>query len=63
MVNLIKQVRGPPPAMSSAYQFYTPFRELRKAPPFPVADATVLQWISMFNSTSTFGGYFALLER
>ena len=61
--NLLKQVRGSLPGVSSAYRCYTAFCELRKAHPFPPTEELILQWICVFNDTDTYGNYVSLLEK
>ena len=61
--NFLKQAKGSLPGMASAFRCYAAFCDLRKVAPFPVREEAVLQWISMFNNTATFGNYVSLLEK
>ena len=55
--NLLKQVSGPLPGISSAFKCYLAFCEMEKVNPLPPAEETVLRWSSVFNDTATFGNY------
>ena len=61
--NLLKQVRGSLPGISSAFRCYADFCELRKTAAFPPKGETVLQWSSMFRNTATYGNYVCHLEK
>ena len=61
--NLLKQVKGSLPGMSSAFRCYTAFCELRKTTAFPPHEETVIQWSSMFRNTATYGNYVSHLEK
>ena len=61
--NLLKQVRGSLPGVSSSYRCYTAFCEWRKVQPFPPTEELILQWSCVFNDTATYGNYVSLLEK
>ena len=61
--NLLKQIRGSLPGMTSAFRCYIAFCELREFPPFPPTEDKVVLWSSVFNDNATFGNYVSLLQK
>ena len=61
--NLLKQVRGSLPAISSALNCYNSFCDLRDTRPFPVTEQIVLEWSSVFADTATYANYIPNLQK
>ena len=61
--NLLKQVRGSLPAISSALNRFNAFCDLRDTKPFPVHEQIVLEWSSVFPDTATYANYISHLQK
>ena len=61
--NLLKQVRGSLPGLTSAFRFYTAFCELRNFTPFPPTEDKAVQRSCVFNNTATFGNYIPYMQK
>ena len=61
--NLLKQVRGSLPAISSALNCFSAFCDLRDTRPFPVSEKIVLEWSAVFSDSATFANYIAHLQK
>ena len=61
--NLLKQMRGSSPVISSALNCYNAFCDLRGARTFPVAEQIVMEWSSVFADTATYANYISHLQK
>ena len=62
--NLLKQVRGSLPGVSSAFRCYAAFCELTKVqPPPPPKEEIISRRSIVFNNAAAFGNYVSLLEK
>lgn len=61
--NLLKQVRGSIPGLTSAFRFYTAFFHLRELTPFPPTEEKVAPRRCVFNDNATFGNYVSYLQK
>ena len=61
--NLLKQVRGSLPGVTSAFRGCAAFFELIMVEPFPPQEETIIRWTNVFNDTSTFGDYISLMGK
>ena len=61
--NLLKQVRGSLPVISSALNCYNAFCELRDVRPFPTVEQTIIEWSSVFSDTATYANYISHLQK
>ena len=61
--DLAKQVRGSPPVICSASNFFTSLFELREGRLFPATDQLILEWVAVFSDTSTLANYISRLQK
>ena len=61
--NLIKQVRGSLPAISSDLNCYNAFFEILDIRPFPIAEQTIVEWSSVFSDAATYANYISPLQK
>ena len=61
--NLLKQVRGSLPAISSALNCFSAFCDLRDTRPFPVSERIVIEWSAVFSDSATFANYISHLQK
>ena len=61
--NLLTQVRGSPPVVSSSYCYYTAFGEWRKARPSPSTEERTPMWNCVFTDQPHMGTISPLLAK
>ena len=61
--NLLKQVRGSLPAISSALKRYIAFWGIRETRPFPPTEQLVPAWSSVLADTAAFANYISHLQK
>ena len=61
--NLLNQVRGSMPAISSALNCYNSFCDMRETRPFPVTGKLVMGRSSVFSDTTSYANYISHLQK